>query len=197
MDEGYIKFKHKAIDDTFPELPLVEDLINLRTKLFDLNLIGVEGNVSFGNVSKRVKGNEFVITASNTGQLRVLEPKHFVIVNFVQLETNYVEYSGKMPPSSETLTHFAIYSTFQKANYVVHFHNFRIWNRFKNRIPTTPEDKTYGTVELARAVIDIKSEFRTEPKSGVIALGGHESGMLVFGDSIEIVLKEIEQILNS
>lgn len=197
MDEGYIKFRYKAINDSVPDLSCVEDLIDLRTKLYDLGLIGFKDGVSFGNLSKRLKANEFIITISNIGRIRILQPEHFATVSFVEINNNYVEYKGKYPPSSETITHFAVYYAFQKANYVVHFHHYQIWEETKNKFPSTPEDKSYGTVELARAIIDIRSKFKYEPSSEIIVLGGHEAGLLVFGTSTKLVLEKIQKVLHN
>ncbi|MEJ5287056.1 MAG: class II aldolase/adducin family protein [Bacteroidota bacterium] len=191
MDEGYIKFKFELVDGNLPEELDISDVNDLRTKVFDLGLIGFYENISYGNISKRLDGLNFVITASNTGKYRVLSPEQFTVITFVDIDRNFVKCIGKYPPSSETITHFAIYSTFPNANFVVHFHNSKIWNELKNKKITTPDNVEYGTVELARSILNLKSIADISVEVGTIVLGGHKDGVIVFGSNVEQLLEEI------
>ncbi|MFN3305850.1 MAG: class II aldolase/adducin family protein [Candidatus Kapaibacteriota bacterium] len=194
MNEGYIKFQVNQIADTEPSLDEVQDLLALRIKLYDLGLIGFAENISYGNVSKRISHNTFIITATNTGKTREIETKDLVKVISVDIEKNLVHYVGKLPPSSETLTHFAIYSTFEFALFVVHFHHKRIWQKWLFQLPTTPVVCEYGSVQLAQSIAQLSPFFQNDEDFGVVILGGHRDGVMVFGRSIDAILKCIKQL---
>ncbi len=194
MNEGYIKFQFNQISETEPPLNEVLDLLELRTKLYDLGLVGFVENVSYGNVSKRISQNSFIITASNTGKTREIGTKDLVTVVSVDYEKNLVNFIGKFPPSSETLTHFAIYSSFQFAFYVVHFHHRGIWQKWVFKMPTTPVEYEYGTIQLAQSIAQLSPFFHDDEDAGVVVLGGHHDGIVVFGKSISAILKCIEKL---
>ncbi|MCX7908176.1 MAG: class II aldolase/adducin family protein [Ignavibacteria bacterium] len=196
MNEGYIKFQYKIVDGAYPKYDEVAELIKLRTHFFDLGLIGYDGKVSFGNISKRINETEFIISASNTGLQRVLSPEDFVIVFSVELNKNFVLCKGKFPPSSEALTHFSIYRTFEFANYAVHFHNYSIWKRLKNVLPTTNKNYSYGSIELANSISQLKWQISGTKGVGVIVLGGHESGLFIFGKEDKLILEEINKLIS-
>jgi ribulose-5-phosphate 4-epimerase/fuculose-1-phosphate aldolase len=193
-DEGYIKFNFEAIEEVVLSHSEVEDLIDLRTKLYDIGLIGFSDGVSFGNVSKRANGDEFVISSSNTGDKRILSPEQFALVTFVDLDRNMVKFKGKNPPSSETLTHYSVYKAFPEANYVVHFHNHNIWEYYLDKLPTTPKSAGYGTTELAKSILELRANFHATEKISAIILGGHYDGVVTFGRSVDEVLDNINKL---
>lgn len=195
MNEGYIKFQFRKIPGTEPALDDVLDLIELRTKLYELGLLGAYENVSYGNVSKRVSKTSFIITASNTGKTKSIGTKDLVTIVSVDIENNLVNYIGEYPPSSETLTHYAIYETFQFALFVVHFHHKQLWGKLSFKLPTTPIECEYGTIQLAKAIARQASFFLDHKDAGVIVLGGHPDGLIAFGKSVDIVLKTIDKLL--
>lgn len=82
-----------------------------REILYNMDLIGVyENGVGFGNISMRIKGgNQFIITASATGEIPELEPEHYVKVISFNIDDNAVQCTGPLKASSESLTHAAIY----------------------------------------------------------------------------------------
>ncbi len=192
MNEGYIKFQFKQVSENCPSLFEVLDLINLRNELFNLGLIGFVDKISFGNVSKKLTKNSFIITASNTGNIKTIQPEHLVTILSVDLNLNLVRYSGKLPPSSETLTHYSVYQSFDFAKLAAHFHHSLVWEKLKKFVPTTPETSEYGTVELANSILEISKTFPFKENYGVICLGGHRDGILVFGADQKDILKWIK-----
>src|SRR5207249_5372576 len=84
-----------------------------RRKLLKLRLIGVDSNgIGFGNLSVRdgVTGN-FYITGSATGGLPELTVADCVRVVAYDFEKNWLCFEGSAIPSSESLTHAAIYQS--------------------------------------------------------------------------------------
>ncbi|MGB9912507.1 MAG: class II aldolase/adducin family protein, partial [Candidatus Kapaibacteriota bacterium] len=181
MDEGYIKFRYEFSEGKLIDESKIQDLQQFRTFLYDLGLIGSFNNISYGNVSKRIEQLSFVISASNTGTFRVLPAEYFVLIKFVDVEKGIVHCVGKFPPSAETITHYAVYSTFHNANYVIHFHNSQIWNKLKHFKPTTPDNAQYGSLDLAKSILSFKDNLDTNICIGTIVLGGHKDGIIVFG----------------
>ena len=98
---------------------------------------------------------------------------------------NLVESRGSVEPSSETMTHAALYDTSPAIRCVLHAHSPVVWRRARElRIPTTDASIPYGTPEMALAVQRLcdstaLSEIR------ILAMGGHEDGIVVFGRTPE------------
>ena len=90
-----------------------------------------------------------------------------------------------MPPSSESLTHGAIYDLGAHIRFVFHAHTPVIWRRAAAlRIPVSDRAVPYGTPEMAR---EVERLWRTTalPDLGILAMGGHEDGVIAFGRSAE------------
>ncbi len=157
-----------------------------RRILFHLRLIGKDperyGGLSYGNLSQRF-GTGFVISATQTGGLALLAPAHYCLVERVDIEANRVVARGVHPPSSEALTHGAVYQAAPGVQVVMHGHCPDIW-RHAGRLglPQTPSCAAYGTPALAAAV---RRMVRTLPATGILVMGGHPDGILAYGPSTE------------
>ncbi len=196
MNEGYIKFDYKFIDSLSPTYEIIEDVNGLRTALWDRGLLGIlPDGISFGNISKRVSESTFVISGSNTGKYRILSPDHYVYVNESDISSNLVVCSGKIPPSSESLTHLAVYCALPSVRFVVHFHNSKLWSKFLNIFPSTSPKAKYGTVELAN---ELRSLCKTlNPQiDNIVILGGHKEGIVAFAENIGSLRKQIFSLLD-
>jgi len=190
LDEGYIKFN---IDWKERDLTLNQEtfitLNTCRNKLFNLELIGAYDNgIGFGNISKRFTENKFIITGSATGNISELQSQHYSLVEEYKLNENYVKCIGKTKASSESLSHAIIYETLPKVNAIIHTHNLKMWNRYFNDLPTTSKKAEFGTPDMA---LEIKKLLNSN--SGIIIMGGHEEGILCYGET----LKDAEKILIS
>ena len=98
---------------------------------------------------------------------------------------NAVVSQGPVRPSSESMTHGAIYDLAPQIRFVLHAHTPTIWTRARAlRIPTTDPGVPYGTPEMAR---EMHRLFRstTLPELRILAMGGHEDGIIVFGKTAE------------
>ena len=189
MDEGYIKFSSERIDGEVPDSARLSALIHARTRLFDLGLIGSYTNgIGYGNVSMRASSGQFVVSASATGALRTLSSAHFCLVEVASFEHNYVRSIGKLPASSESMTHGAIYAANDAVQCVIHIHSRRLFDVLVGcGALTTVKDIPYGTPAMAAAVMGLAQTYRDLPVLFVMA--GHDEGVVAYGASIESTIE--------
>lgn len=172
--------------DWHPEPPLdVQSIAKMnywRTRFFDLGVIGQVPDryqgVGFGNVSRRLRGSEFLITGTQTGALRSLMPEHFCRVLACDSTQNRVMARGPVPPSSEAMTHDMVYRLLPDVEYVYHLHAPNVWQRAHELgIPSTPVTVGYGTPAMAEAVRELIIQFKAQ----VVRMAGHEDGVIGWG----------------
>jgi ribulose-5-phosphate 4-epimerase/fuculose-1-phosphate aldolase len=185
--EGVIKYRldyHLAPAQTvegFAELNAWRDL------LWRLGMIGQDdlcyGGLGYGNLSLRLNGERFLITGTQTGHLPHLTVEQYSWVRQARPEENYLEAEGPLPPSSEALTHAAIYLATPSVRCVAHGHSPEIWSNANSLgLPCVEETVAYGTPEMAQAVGAIAE---TYPEQGVIVMLGHQDGLLTYGPAPE------------
>lgn len=186
--EGYVKFNCDWKKSRLQQSKGIRELIRWRQRLFRLGLIGVYQNGDgFGNVSVRASpgSKEFLITGTRTGGIPVLTLEHITRITDVDLEKNYVACRGPIEASSESMTHEAVYRSDRRINAVFHVHNKAFWKRLLWKVPTTSKAAKYGTPALAR---EVRRLFEEDPRiweAKLIALAGHEEGVISFGKTIE------------
>jgi ribulose-5-phosphate 4-epimerase/fuculose-1-phosphate aldolase len=144
--------------------------------------MGLDSNgVGFGNLSVRdgVTGN-FYITGSATGDLPELTPADCVRVVEYDFARNWLRYEGAAIPSSESLTHAAIYESDPSTSAVIHCHDSVLWTTLLCRAPTTSETVAYGTPEMAYEIMRLfaVSDVRN---TQILVMAGHEGGIVSFG----------------
>jgi L-ribulose-5-phosphate 4-epimerase len=63
-------------------------------------------------------------------------------------------------------------------------HNLDLWNRFMHHVPTSSENISYGTPEMANEIKRLFDEttLRTEKK---LVMGGHREGVISFGKDLD------------
>lgn len=194
-DEGYIKFKVEWEEKEINISSSVFNEINTcRNELFDLELIGAyENGIGFGNISVRAERNQFLITGSATGNIQKLDQKHYSLVKNFDLDKNHVQCKGLTKASSESLSHAIIYETLPNVNAVIHTHNLAMWETYKNHLPTTNKQASFGTPEMA---LEIKKLLKLN--SGIIIMGGHEEGILCYSKTLieaqELLVKYYKKI---
>ena len=94
--------------------------------------------IGFGNLSVRDGAtSNFYITGSATGALAELTVADGMRVVAYDFEQNWVGYEGSAVPSSESLTHAAIYKYEPTACAAIHCHQFAFWATSLHRVPTT------------------------------------------------------------
>ena len=184
ISEGVIRFtlNHRYQPFLVEDLYRVNTLLDWRQILFDHDMIG-GGNPSrynglgFGNLSLRVDQHRFIITSSQTGSQAQLTDQDLTMINQYSLTEGAIQSVGLKKPSSETLTHAAIYACSPSINWIFHVHSPSLWNNYVSLgIPSTPEGIQYGTIDMACAA---QSLLGTSPEQGVLfAMGGHTDGMI-------------------
>lgn len=199
--EGVVKY---AARHTFGLLPseenfarLLADLDAARTFLHDQGLIGVNAaGIGYGNLSARLSSDEaaFVISGSGTGRARVLGPSGYSLVRACDAEANSVLSSGPARPSSEAMTHAAVYAAEPLARFVIHVHHSRLFaDLLRAGWPHTPASAAYGTPEMARAVADLLRGPALE--EGVFVTAGHPDGLFAFSGQLESAVNGLARLL--
>ena len=191
----YVKFTYERLRAEIAPFDQLAELNECRRKLRELHLIGVDSNgIGFGNLSARDRAtNNFYVTGSATGGLPKLTVADCVRVVAYDFGKNSVRYEGSAIPSSESLTHAAIYECDPKASAVVHCHYSDLWATLLGRAPTSSQDVAYGTPEMAYEIIRLfkASDVRTRR---ILVMAGHEGGILVFGknfeEAFEVLMRE-------
>ncbi|MDX1741621.1 MAG: class II aldolase/adducin family protein [Rhodothermales bacterium] len=182
-EKGYTSFDLRWIKGPAPEQTLIRDLNFWRTRCFDEGLIGQEASgIGFGNVSIRIVGSRrFVVSGTQTGSLRRLGAQHYVKVIDWCIDENRVVATGPIAASSESLSHAAVYSASPRAGAVLHVHSNALWERLRDRVPTTPKHVQAGTTDMAREIQRLIPG--AMQSGGIIVMGGHRDGLLACGVS--------------
>lgn len=186
MDDGVIKFRLDWKEGPAPAFPELKELIYWRDRMFELGLIGYDNqyNVGFGNISLLPAGRkEFVISGTQTGHLPNLKAAHYTEVTDYSIADNHLACLGPVKASSESLTHAAIYEANPDIKAVIHIHHDIQWEVWLGKVPTTSPEVPYGTPEMAAEIHRLFEENERWPE--VIAMAGHQGGLISFGKTLE------------
>ncbi|KHF26509.1 hypothetical protein BOV90_11905 [Solemya velum gill symbiont] len=189
--EGVIKYKLDFEQAPLPHPALALQLEAWRQRLCALGLIG--GNdparydgLGFGNLSHRLEtgSTNFIISGTQTGHLDKMEPEDYALVTLCDPASNTIRAQGKTAPSSEAMTHAAIYSAAPTAQAVIHVHSPEIWQQAESLgLATTNSNIAYGTTEMAEEFARLISSGFLD--SNVISMGGHEDGIVSWGETLD------------
>lgn len=197
--DGVIKFQADHREEPLPVArygDLAATLIAWRAILAHVGAIGQEGHryggVGFGNVSGRVGpypgapgARPFLVTGTQTGGQDCLSLDDFCLVETWRVARNAVRSRGSILPSSESMTHGAIYDLGPHIRFVFHGHCPVLWRNARAlRLPTTAPEVAYGTPAMAAEVVRLYRETALS-EGGVLSMGGHEDGIIAFGRSAE------------
>ncbi len=192
--EGVIKFQLDYSPGAALSWTRVWDLNAWRKILFLNGMIGIDPSryegFGFGNVSMRLDPTDaaghqtpFTISGSQTQDRVDLTPEHYAIVTSCDTAKNRIVAHGPIQPSSEALTHGAVYELDPAIRFVMHVHCPAIWKKAKTlQIPMTDHKALYGTPEMATAVKQLYQDGLIQSKH-IFAMGGHEDGVVSFGPS--------------
>jgi L-ribulose-5-phosphate 4-epimerase len=182
----YVKFScERTAAETTPFGGFAE-LNAYRRRLLQLSLIGVDSNgIGFGNLSIRDGATEnFFITGSATGGISELTPADCVKVVAYDFERNLLRFEGSSIPSSESLTHAAIYESDPSAGAVIHCHDSKLWAALLDQAPTSSKTIDYGTPQLAYEVMQLFKQTDLRSRK-ILVMAGHAAGILTFGKDLE------------
>jgi len=198
-DEGVVQFE---VEHERRELEarrygaLACELVAWREIMALTGLVGQEPGryegAGYGNVSARVGARSaaigrrsFLITGSQTSGNRCIGLGDFAVVDGYDYTANRVRSHGRVLPSSESMTHAAAYDASPLVCCVLHAHSRVLWRRrHALRLPETDPSVRYGTPEMALEVARLYRE-TVLPERQILAMGGHEDGILVLGRSPE------------
>jgi ribulose-5-phosphate 4-epimerase/fuculose-1-phosphate aldolase len=197
--EGAIKFEARHSESPLDARrfgDLVCQLVAWREILARTGLVGRDpqlyGGYAYGNVSARTgpfpgarHERAFVVSGSGSSAKHRVGLADFTLVTRCEPGYNRVTSRGPCLPSSESLTHGAIYDLAPHIRFVFHVHSPTIWRRAQAlRLPVTPPSAPYGSPEMAR---EVERLYRSSAlaEMGIVAMGGHEDGIVVFGRTAE------------
>jgi len=184
-DEGVIKYR---LDFTpGPALPTVQltELIAWQHIARQLGLLGRDptryGGLAYGNLSLRLPNGGFAISATQSADVENPGPEHYAQVSDWDCAGNRITAIGPAPPSSESLTHAALYDADPAIGCIIHGHAPTIWQRrVALHLTSTAPDVAYGTPAMATEVARLYRESDLAGH-GTLAMGGHQDGVLAFG----------------
>ena len=191
----YVKFTYERARADIAPFEAIAELNTYRRKLLEQHLIGVDSNgVGFGNLSVRDgMTRNFYITGSATGGLPELTPTDCVRVVAYDFARNWLRYEGAAIPSSESLTHAAIYESDSSTSAVIHCHDSGLWATLLDRASTTSKAVAYGTPEMAYEIMRLFKETDVRSRK-IFVMAGHEAGIVTFGknleDAFDILMRE-------
>lgn len=195
----YIKFSCECAVAGITSFGGLAELNAYRRKLLDLRLIGADANgIGFGNLSVRDGATKnFYVTGSATGGMHELTVADCAKVVACDFERNQIVYEGSAIPSSESLTHAAIYESDATARVVIHCHDFKLWAALLNQAPATSKAAEYGTPEIANEIMQLVTHTDAQSRK-IIVMAGHEGGIVTFGkdlaEAFAILMREREKI---
>jgi len=195
--DGVIQFQLHHRDAPPPDAAATQVLSGLRDALHARGWIGRDparyGGLGYGNVSRRLEADAFLVSATQTGHLSTLAAVDWVTVTAASPATNQLWSEGAGKPSSESLTHAAIYQACV-ATFVCHIHHPALWRAACTgaiALPKTPASATYGTPAMAAALSEIAS---CETGSFAAAMSGHEDGLMAAAESPEALLELLDRL---
>lgn len=181
--EGVIKYQLEYECSAPFDWPGYSQLEAWRKVCFRLGMIGRDdrryGGLAYGNISQRIQGSSFVISGTQTGGAAHLQRNGYCLVKQADLKRQAIIAKGPCRPSSEALTHGAVYHSSEIINVVIHGHCTEIWEAADCLdLPQTRVDVAYGTAEMAAEVIRLVGH---HPSSGIMVMKGHRDGVLAYG----------------
>jgi L-ribulose-5-phosphate 4-epimerase len=182
--EGFVRYQCERLPKPAVRFPGFAELKQSRTRLRQLDLIGVyPDGIGYGNISIRAGEGGFYISGAATGDLLELGEEHYAKVTAYDFARNWVRCEGPIQASSESMTHAAIYAADPTANAVIHVHDATMWRALLDRVPTTSAAVEYGTPEMAYEIGRLFKETDVQ-RQRIVVMAGHEEGIITFGVSL-------------
>jgi hypothetical protein len=195
QSEGVIKFELEFRAAAPLPAAALREINAWRKVLYLLRLTGRDparyGGLGYGNISQRLDpgagstGISFVISGTQTGGLADLGPEHYTTVLESWPAANRLVAAGPIRPSSESLTHGALYTLDRTLNFIMHVHSPEIWRHAAALgLPLTDPAAAYGTPAMAAETRRLFADPAVRA-GAIFAMGGHEDGLVAFGRTAE------------
>lgn len=190
--EGVIKFELIHSYSPISIAPNTLALLNAwRHLLFRLGMLGQDAQrydgLAFGNCSCRASEADalFWVSATQTSNKAFLREEDCCAITRYDLNRHLLYSRGLAQPSSETLTHAAIYQIKNGVNCVIHVHSPEIWQKtLALGLAHTDATISYGTHEMVNATQDLLTQ-QLLGETGLYTMLGHEDGVVAFAPDIE------------
>jgi len=184
IDDGVIKFNCNW-EKTPLTVAVPSSLKAWRDKMHQLKFIGEyeEVKIGYGNISVKTELG-FLVSGTQTGNVYPISDNDFTLVTTYNIDSNEVLCKGLIKASSESLTHAAVYEADQSINAIIHIHNKALWDKLKDKMPTTNKEVPYGTPQMALEIKRLFNETNVLTQK-VIVMAGHEEGIIAFGNNLE------------
>ena len=184
MDEGVIKFHCDWFDKDLA-VTVPADLLHWRDRMQEAGLIGVYKaiNIGYGNISVMQKEG-MLISGSQTGHIDQLKTEGYALVTEYSIDNNSLKCEGRVKASSESLTHLAFYEADEEIKAIVHVHHKALWESLLHKVPTSSATVPYGTPAMANEIKRLFIETNL-PKRKLMAMAGHEEGLIAFGTTLK------------
>lgn len=196
--EGVVKYSLEFTNKKLAFGKKYQLLEECRERLYALGLIGAyEDGLGYGNISMRVddESEEFLITATQTGHLAKLSENEYSLVEKINYENFRTTACGKSKPSSECITHGAIYGLDKRINAVIHIHNKKLWNyMLENSSYLSTNDTPYGTPEMVQDVVELYKSIDAL-SNNIFVMKGHFEGIVSFGKDLIEAEKAVYKII--
>jgi hypothetical protein len=183
--EGVIKYRLDFHDGPIPAPEQVAALAAWQRICHNLGLVGQQPDryegYAYGNLSCRTAPREFLVSGTQTAGNPRPRPADYTRVLDWSIAENRVVAEGPCRPSSESLTHSALYERDPATGFVIHVHSPEIWQGAPALgLPVTDPQVPYGTPAMAEEVWRL-FDSGTLGETGVFAMGGHEDGVVAYG----------------
>lgn len=197
IDDGVVKYSLEFESDDALILDESVEIEEVREDMFLLGLIGAYSNgIGYGNISMRHKKNQFVITATQTGEKERLLYTDYSLVTQVNFNTFTATAKGASKPSSEAITHACIYELDTNINAIIHIHNEKIWNFMLKNDYLSTNDTPYGTPEMVDDIRSIYKDIEVLTNNAFV-MKGHFEGVVTFGKNLYEAKKALYTIVNT
>jgi L-ribulose-5-phosphate 4-epimerase len=196
--EGVVQYQCRLIDSSAATEPEIAELIRWRHELFVRDVIGCNMDrygACYGNLSMRTGAygagpgrREFLVSCTQTGGDEAMSAGTISRILSYDHLRNSVVAQGPCAPSSESMTHGAIYDASLEIRAIVHGHDSQLWRYIiTGGGPHTHESIDYGTPGMAAAARTLVRDCVRRPWThpGVLAMAGHLDGVVAWGHSIK------------
>ena len=203
--EGLIQFELKRVKTrrkVFNEAPHALRLVKWRQLLVKIGWMGQDpkryDGLGFGNLSIRIgakllppEHRSFLISGSQTGHLKHFSSMDCAVVTDFSLKTHALSYFGERKPSSEALSHAAIYAAQPSVNVCIHAHCPTIWQRREtvSDLCIASQSK-YGTADMSRSIYT-SLQMKNIDKPALLSMSGHRDGVMAFGKDFETTFNRL------